>query len=276
MKNQFIFVIISVIIVFVSILYFGINTYSKFKAKKYPVQPNIELGVLYKQDFSFWRPLKDWNAIDISNAQDSPSKWRVVDDDKIEQQSNIFKSDSQKNIEKRLYLGSNFVLEKDHWTNYSIVLKFKTNSSGVVGFLIRYQDEENYYKVSISNNSDLGGPFIRIDKLVDGKLSNLYITKISFKADQDNIIKISIYNNRINVYLNDLSKLTLYGIDKDRSIENGKFGLSVYQMPDISFWNIKIIDSNIVKEQNLDQLNNNKQQDLDDQINQLLDEIGLD
>ena len=263
-------IIISLAIILVFLI-LGFLTLS-WISKIYPQtgEPRVTQGQLYFADFGSKKELKKWETMDAAGASANSSKWEISSGALI-QKSNIYKKDS-------VNAGSFLVLKNDKdWQNYQVTLKFKPTNEGGVGFLVRYQDENNFYKISLVYNKDLGGPYIRIDKVKDGKVTKLYQVKKSYKLGQENEAKIIVKEKRIDFYLNS-DKVTIYGLDKGEAIDRGGFGFLVFDMPDISFDNLEIVEIKSESSQSEQgQISGTKTEEkkIDEEIDVLLEEIGI-
>ena len=241
-------------------------------SKIYPQaeEPGVIPGQLYFADFKNKKELKKWEILDTQGASANPSKWEISDG-LLVQKSNIYKKDS-------INAGSFLILKEGaDWQNYQARLKFKPTNEGGMGFLVRYQNVNDFYKISLVYNKNLGGPYIRIDKIKDGKVTKLYQVKKCYKLGQENEAKIIINGKRIDFYLNS-EKVTIYGIDKGEPIKKGRFGFLVFDMPNVSFDNLEIsklatgstgTDSGQVSGVKTEE------QKLDQEIDVLLEEIGV-
>ena len=232
-------------------------------------EPKVVPGQLYSADFASKKELKKWETIDTGGAAANPSKWEISEGSLV-QKSNIYKKDA-------VNAGSFLVLKEGaDWQNYQVNLKFKPTAEGGMGFLIRYQDGNNFYKISLAYSKDLGGAYIRIDKVQNGKVSKLYQVKKCYKLNQENEAKIIVNGKRIDFYLNS-DKVTIYGIDKGQAIEKGRFGLLVFDMPNVSFDNLEIVELTIEGAGGSGQVSGAKteEQKLDEEIDVLLKEIGV-
>ncbi len=259
---------LAIILVFLIVGFLALSWVSKSQPDFQ--EPGVTSGQLYWADFENKKELKKWDVVDTQGAAANPSKWEISDG-LLVQKSNIYKKGS-------VNAGSFLVLKQgEDWQNYQARLKFKPMNEGGTGFLIRYQDANNFYKISLVYSKNLGGPYIRIDKVKDGKVTKLYQVKKCYKLNQENQVKITVNGKRIDFYLNS-EKVTIYGIDKGEAIEKGRFGFLVYDMPNVSFDNLEIsgLNSESTKSSS-GQVSGAKteEQKLDEEIDVLLKEIGV-
>lgn len=270
-----------IIVIFISLitilLFLGVGFYILYQLsniKKDANEPIVTTSPLYSTNFDNTGEINYWEIIDAPESLNSPSRWQV-DNGVLIQGSKIFQKNKPNN-------GSFLLLKNgENWQDYIINLKFKPTNEGGVGFLIRYVDDQNFYRTIIEkdNNEKF---VIKIDKIQNGKINNLYQINGKYLLNEYNQVAITIKNNRIDLILNS-EVVTIYGIDKGQIIEKGRFGLIVSDMPNIKFDDIKIdtlsIENTINKnekkvlgEKNQD---NNKIQKLDNEIEKLLKEIGI-
>ena len=204
-------------------------------------KPKTEEGVLYQSDFSKSSALSDWQIIDEPYAVEGPSNWKIENNNLV-QTSNIWGGTFGEPVISKSYLGTLAYLKQGlAWQNYEVDLKFNPTDNDGVGFIVRYQDQNNYYKVMIvlDSEKDNGGPFIKIDKNLNGTFITLFQKPLTYKLGQENTIKIVVNGALIEVYLNSDTK-TIWATDPDASFKTGSFGLSCFAEEGVSFWNIVI------------------------------------
>jgi len=238
-----------------------------------PTEPEVFPNRLYFSEFKDRNDFKKWQIIDAESASNSPSDWQIVNE-KLVQKSTIFKNEP-------FYQGTNLIFENGNdWSDYQVLFEFKPPTTGGVGFLVRYQDENNFYRIYLTCDKELGGPKISVDKIQNGNLKNLYQIQKCFQPNIENKIKIIINNNRINLYLNS-DKITIYGQDKENLISKGSFGFMVNKMANVEFDNLEILDlSKNVKSGEGEVLSEKaaetEEEKLDEEIEKILKEIGID
>ncbi len=275
MKQKLI-VIVVVIVLIIVLIWLGIytlNYLSQFKPKT-PLEPTTTTeNILYQSNFNNPDEISDWQIIDAADVQSGPSDWQITGGYLI-QESAIFQKDKN-------YSGSMAILkESKDWKNYQVNINFIPVARGGLGFLVRYQDDKNYYKILINSDSQSGNKLIRIEKMKNGQTEILYQIPKSYNLKKTNNLIISVNNNKINCYLNS-DQITIYGVDKNEVISSGGFGLLVSRMPDIKFDNLEInyLSKNTYQQKDGRVLGEKKQrneeEDLDRQIDQLLKEIGI-
>ena len=233
-------------------------------------QPEVVPGRLFYSNFHDKKVMKSFEKIDSKNAQGAPSKWEIADG--LIQKSNIF-SQNQINPGSFLIIQNGF-----DWQNFQADVKFNVEADGIFGFLVRYQDENNFYKVHLTCNHSLGGPIIKIDKIKDGKLSTLYQKNQCFQLKSENTVRLVVNGNRIDVFLNS-EQVTIYGLDNGALIDKGTFGFFVSSMPNlkINYLEIQKITNNTESSGTGQVLSEkSEEQKLDEKINELLKEIGSD
>jgi hypothetical protein len=238
-----------IIMLVAGLSYLGLYLYTtKIKPAPSPVtQPSTSdtqtsnQGELYSSDFSKSQSINDWNIVDDKLANEGPSNWKT-DNNALVQLSNIWAGTSGEPITAKSYLGTEAYLKAGmSWSNYEVNAKFNPADNDGIGFIVRYKDQNNYYKVMLMLDSEKenAGPFIKIDRNVGGTFATLYQKNVSYKLKKWNTIKIDVNGPNMDIYLNSDSK-TIWATDPDSSFTQGTFGLSCFAEEGVSFKDIVI------------------------------------
>lgn len=184
--------------------------------------------------------LSDWEFFDDDDAKESPSNW-FFEEGVLKQDSNIWGGTFGAPVKDKSYLGSQLVTKAgEDWDNYYVHLRFKPLDNDGLGFLVRYQDKNNYFRIFTIEDStqDNGGPFVKIDKRVKGKTQGLYVKDFTYQVGEWNYANILVNGDKISFWFGDLdqevdrSKM-IYA--EDDSFKKGKFGLAVYAEQGVEF-----------------------------------------
>ena len=241
-----------IIILISGLFYLGFYLYlTKIKPSKESVSEpapaetssTSQPSILYASDFSKSDSLNDWTTVDDVNANEGPGDWKI-ENGALVQLSNIWAGTAGEPVTGKSYLGTEAYLKVGFsWSNYEVSAKFNPKDNDGVGFLVRYNDQSNYYKVMMVQDSekDNGGPFIKIDKNLNGTYITLFQKPLTYNLSQDNEIRIMVNGPLIEVYLNSETK-TIWATDPDSSFSQGTLGLACFAQRGVSFKDIKITE----------------------------------
>jgi len=180
-------------------------------------------SILFKDDFSKLSTLSNnWEIYDAKNSAEGPSEW-VVEDGKLKQKSNIFRSGAD---EYDFFEGTHVITkEGNDWKNYEVSADFSIDGDNDgVGILFRYTDEEHYYRFITVEDPVNHGPFRRL-QIKDG---DKYITLTESKEGYDpstwHSIKIRVVNDNIDIFFDNKNIFS----KKDSRYTGGRIGLQTY------------------------------------------------
>ncbi len=108
--------------------------------------------------------------------------------------------------------------------------------------MVRYQDKKNYLRIFTIQDStqDNDGPFIKIDKMVKGKLEGLYVKKFTYETGDWNDVNILVYGKRITFWFGEEKRSATTIWAEDATFKKGRFGLSVYAEEGVEFDDVVI------------------------------------
>jgi photosystem II stability/assembly factor-like uncharacterized protein/tetratricopeptide (TPR) repeat protein len=172
---------------------------------------------------------------------DSQSDW-AVRQSTLQQFSNIYRvgaggTDPQNGD----FRGSNILTKYRTAGNGTVTAQIKTvrgtafslldSDDDGVGVIVRYRDEDNFYRFFVQRDEDDNGPFARLEKWVDGNLTVLGLSTdpdhiYSDEPDATTRITVNMQGSRLRAYLNEILVFDL----SDGTFTGGHFGLSVYAM----------------------------------------------
>ncbi len=168
-----------------------------------------------------------WYVIDEPYLSSGPSNWITTDDLKLTQTTNCYRSDH----------------EYDYWTG-TMAIAAGINQPDLIteaevasddndgwGEMIRFVDENNYYRFITVQDSGNGGPFQRLEKFVDGTRYVLDENSNSFEMGKWYTLRMEAIGDQISVYLD--GELILRATDDSITGSNwSTFGFFTYANPD--------------------------------------------
>lgn len=122
------------------------------------------------------------------------------------------------------FRGSLLLAGEVSWANYVLFLHLESVDGSGVGAIFRYQDPDNYYRVILTGNQP-GGPYLELDKKINGQLAKLGQAKVSWGAGSWHRLKIIADGSNFEVLLDGQSVLKV----EDSSFLQGKIGLFAWE-----------------------------------------------
>lgn len=175
----------------------------------------------------------NWTVVDDPSPSE-PSKW-VVKDDKLQQLSNIFRTDR----EYEFWQGTHIFAGSDSSTDYELSFDISSSDDDGIGAIVRYQDRNNYYRFILVQDSANRGPFRRLEKFEKGQRTLLAEDKNGYTPGQIYHFEFKAIEDALEVWMDGIKILSA----RDSSFGSGKAGFVAYASPGLSIWNIKINDS---------------------------------
>jgi len=197
---------------------------------------------LFVSNFDSEEDLSKWEIFDDDGAQEEPSHW-FFEDGVLKQDSNIWGGSFGIPVKNKSYLGSQIVTKDGaDWQNYYVHLRLKPLDNDGVGFLVRYQNKNNYLRIFIiqDKTQDNGGPFIKIDKRVKGKTIGLYVKKFTYNVGQWNDVNILVKGKRTTFWFGEEKTKSNSIWATDGTFKKGRFGFSVYAEEGVEFDDVVI------------------------------------
>lgn len=194
---------------------------------------------LLSEDFSADDALDSWVTVDQSNRGDTVT-WTLKNGNLV-QTSNAYDSNTVFSVDQ---LGTYcYYTEGFWWDNYSVNLNVTTSDNDVYGVMVRYIDENNYYRFSWDGEKGCA----RLAKCVDGVFTILAEVDITYTSDQvynltisideDNTIEVSVDDEVIMEVTDDEADALTYG-----TIAMYTFGCSNTAFSDITVSNLNDVN----------------------------------
>ncbi|MDZ7926593.1 MAG: Ig-like domain-containing protein [Agrobacterium sp.] len=133
------------------------------------------------------------------------------------------------------------------WTDYAIEATFQTPDKDGLGFLFRYKDSKNYYKLELDADGILdrspingAGSIFNLVRMKNGVEEILAQVPGKYEPGQAMKLRAEVVGDKITAFLND-EVLFAYPID-DRELDAGTFGLYSWGNAGLTFDNLTVID----------------------------------
>ena len=133
------------------------------------------------------------------------------------------------------------------WTDYAIEANFQTPDKDGLGFLFRYKDSKNYYKLELDadgildrNPGNGAGSIFNLVRMKNGIEEILAQVPGKYEQGQEMKLRVEVIGDKITAFLND-EALFAYPIG-DRGLAAGTFGLYSWGNAGLTFDNLTVVD----------------------------------
>lgn len=133
------------------------------------------------------------------------------------------------------------------WTDYAIETTFQTPDKDGLGFLFRYKDSKNYYKLELDADGTLdrtpsngAGSIFNLVRMKNGVEEILAQVPGKYEPGQAMKLRVEVVADKITAFLND-DALFAYPI-ADRELDAGTFGLYSWGNAGLTFDNLTVVD----------------------------------
>jgi predicted phosphodiesterase len=184
--------------------------------------------------------LSGWTIIDDTPNSDGPSNWKITDG-VLSQTSNIFVNTNEIDV----HLGTHIFTGSSNWKNYSFSTYAKSSDNDGIGILFRYADKDNYYRFILMNDPNNGGPFQRLQVMLNGQLKTIAEKRVSQSVPKG-WFSITVYctNDSIKTFVNGEPVISVV----DDTFKDGKIGLMCYANSGSYFDSVSVSNDFIVYE----------------------------
>ena len=185
-----------------------------------PVNPPVTGSCdLFSDDFNRSNIGSNWTIVDDQDS--SQSNWSVSNG-VLSQLSNTYRSSD----EYSYYQGTHIVTGNSNWSNYSFSFDVTPTDDDGVGIIVRYQDKNNYYRFLMVEDYTNGGPFRRIDKIVNNQPFQILAIdkKNSFDMNKKYRVTFNVFGNNLQVLIDGVEILKA----TDSTFTKGKAGMMTY------------------------------------------------
>ncbi|MBW9079234.1 tandem-95 repeat protein [Rhizobium pusense] len=133
------------------------------------------------------------------------------------------------------------------WTDYAIETTFQTPDKDGLGFLFRYKDSKNYYKLELDADGILdrtpsngAGSIFNLVRMRNGIEEILAQVPGKYEPGQDTKLRVEVIGDKITAFLNE-EALFAYPIG-DRELDAGTFGLYSWGNKGLAFDNLTVVN----------------------------------
>jgi 3',5'-cyclic AMP phosphodiesterase CpdA/Ca2+-binding RTX toxin-like protein len=133
------------------------------------------------------------------------------------------------------------------WTDYAIEATFQTPDKDGLGFLFRYKDDKNYYKIELDADGILdrspsngAGSIFNLIRMRDGIEEILAQVPGKYEPNQAGKLRLEVVGDKISAFLND-EPLFAFPVG-DRGLDAGTFGLYAWGNAGLAFDDLTVID----------------------------------
>jgi len=199
--------------------------------------------LIYAQSLPYYNSfdkndLSEWTIVDDEPNSSGPGNW-YAGDGILSQTSNIFVNQDEFNV----HLGTHIFTGNKSWKNYSFNVILKTTDDDGIGIIFRYQDKNNYYRLLFLNDAGNGGPFRRLQKMTEGKLSTISESRLA-NATPKNWFAVTakVKDDSIITYLNGS---LLFAVE-DQTHKGGAIGFTCYANSGAFFDSVSVTSEDLV------------------------------
>ncbi len=133
------------------------------------------------------------------------------------------------------------------WTDYAVEATIQTPDKDGLGFLFRYKDNKNYYKLELDadgildrNPGNGAGSIFNLIRMKNGVEEILAQVPGKYEPGQAMKLRVEVVGDKITAFLND-EALFAYPVG-DRGLDAGTFGLYSWGNAGLTFDNLTVVD----------------------------------
>lgn len=131
-------------------------------------------------------------------------------------------------------LGAGHQEQPANWTDYRLSVYLHAAGSGAIGVVFRYQDGNNYYRLSLDRN----GPYRRLVSVANGIHTILKEDDFAYDPQRDYLITVEAINSSLRVYQDGALIFEV----ADAAHPKGSIGLYCYDNPGARFNDVHVDD----------------------------------
>jgi hypothetical protein len=121
-----------------------------------------------------------------------------------------------------------------NWTDYRLSVYLHAAGSGAIGVVFRYQDGNNYYRLSMDRN----GPYRRLVSVANGIHTILKEDNFAYDPQHDYLITVEAINSALRVYQDGALVFEVTDVTHPK----GSIGLYAYDNPGARFNDVRVDD----------------------------------
>lgn len=170
------------------------------------------------------RTVGDWTIVDEGTLQ-APSVWRKANG-MLRQSSSIHGVLSPANP------GTLAIAGQPSWADYRLRIGMRSDTGQAIGVVFRYQDSDNYYRLSF----DAAGSYRRLIKRVGGVVTVLWADAVPYTVGNDLTITVDAIGSRLVAYQDGTR---LFAVD-DNALLTGMIGAYTSNNPGARFTSAEV------------------------------------
>jgi hypothetical protein len=155
-----------------------------------------------------------WSFVAEGN-RDGPMNW-LVSDGELRQTSNLYGS-TDNELDRP---GTYALAGESAWTDYTLIVRLRSDDDDSIGVMFRYQDSDNYYRFSM----DRQRRYRRLIRKVAGVSSLLWEDAVRYSLEHEYVVTVHCEHDRLSGYLDGVEIFTVI----DDSLGAGRIGLYCY------------------------------------------------
>jgi hypothetical protein len=122
------------------------------------------------------------------------------------------------------------------WTDYTLELESRASTSYGFGVLLRYTDEQNYYRFLWLNDVASGGPLRRLERVVGGQRTVMAEDRVPYLLNAWLAVEASVIGDTITIRADGRDVFSV----QDASLSAGRIGLACYRQPGQLFRAVRV------------------------------------
>jgi hypothetical protein len=185
-------------------------------------------------DERFHNPdLGNWTVVDEAETVEGPSVWRVEQDGRVHQRSNIW---GRRGDFLGRWYGTLLVTGNDTWRDYTLSLRALASDNDGFGIVFRYTDPQHFYRLLFIESEMNGGPLARLDKRMGDDYTGLWSSPRGYKAGREMIISISVSGKTISASIDGTALVNIV----DDTYPRGRVGLFCFAQNGQAFDDVRV------------------------------------
>lgn len=178
--------------------------------------------------------LIEWTVVDDPDTIEGPSDWRVQEDGRVHQHSNIW---GRRGDFIGCWYGTYLVAGEAGWKDYRLSVTAKPEDDDGFGVIFRYQDTEHFYRLLFLQDGLSGGPITRLDRREGADYTELWSNAQGYRPGIETMIEVSVEGDVIKA---SVDGRPLFEV-RDGSYNRGKIGLFCYAQNGQAFDDVRVI-----------------------------------
>ncbi|HEU4766399.1 MAG TPA: family 16 glycoside hydrolase [Pyrinomonadaceae bacterium] len=221
-------------------LYCWANTGAQFSNVRVFTSDRLSWNTLLSEDFEFELPGR-WTIV-TSGTESLPETWTFTGGE-LRQTSNVWggsvlAGELLKPGTAAIYtqpqgLGpAGIVPGSESWTDYRVTVRLRSDDDDAIGVLVRYQDEDNWYRFSM----DRERAYRRLIKCLDGAVTELWSDTVAYISGREYLVTMDVIDDAIVGYLDGVPLFSV----RDDTHAGGTIGLYCWGNTGARFSSVRV------------------------------------